>query len=133
MELEDLEIYNSSLKIGDEIWNIVSEWNYFEKDTVGKQLVRAIDSVSANISEGYGRFHYKDSKHFYYFARGSLYESKTWLVKAKNRNLIKSEVYEEIMAEINTLAIKLNKFIRSIDSRDRRKYNTNLSEAQSAE
>jgi four helix bundle protein len=56
--LEDLEIYNISMEIGDEVWKIVANWNYFARDTIGKQWTRAIDSVSANISEGYGRFSY---------------------------------------------------------------------------
>lgn len=43
---------------------------------MGKQLVRAIDSVAANLSEGFGRYHYKETRIFGYYSRGSLYESK---------------------------------------------------------
>ncbi|MCU0369845.1 MAG: four helix bundle protein [Bacteroidales bacterium] len=91
MDLKSLEIYKISMEIGEQIWLLVDQWKYFEKDTIGKQLVRAADSVAANISEGFGRFHYNDSKHFFYFARGSLYETKTWIEKARNRNLIPDE------------------------------------------
>ncbi|MFC2118165.1 four helix bundle protein, partial [Bacteroidota bacterium] len=77
MELEKLNIYKMSLELGERIWIIVIEWDYFSKTTIGKQLVNSIDSISANISEGYGRFSYKDSQKFYYYARGSLFESKT--------------------------------------------------------
>ena len=35
-------------------WYIVIGWNYFEKDTFRKQLIRAVDSVAANLSEGDG-------------------------------------------------------------------------------
>ena len=52
-------------------------------DTIGKQLVRSADSIAANISEGFGRYHFKDSKRFYYISRGSLFETKTWLEKSK--------------------------------------------------
>lgn len=45
--LEDLEIYRLAEAFGDEIWLVVSGWNYFAKDTVGRQLVRAADSISA--------------------------------------------------------------------------------------
>lgn len=110
MKLEDLAIYNLAMEIGDCVWNIVVQWNYFAKDTVGKQWVRAIDSVGANISEGFGRNTFKDSRSFYYIARGSLYESKTWLDKAKNRNLI-SEEYQILLDNHNKLGIKLNNFI----------------------
>lgn len=68
--LEDLEIYNLSEVLSDKIWNIVIKWESFAKDTIGKQLCRAADSISANIAEGYGRFHYKENKNFCYYSRG---------------------------------------------------------------
>lgn len=114
MKLEDLEIYNISMDLSDKIWFIVDTWDYFKKDTIGKQLVRAIDSVSANISEGFGRNTYKDQRTFYYYSRGSLYESKTWITKARRRNIISEEVYIELINEFNTLGVKLNRFITSV-------------------
>ena len=50
MRLEELNVYNKAMEIGEEIWAIVVKWDYFAKDTMGKQLVRAIDSVAANLS-----------------------------------------------------------------------------------
>jgi four helix bundle protein len=114
MELEHLEVYKLSLIVGENVWAIVTTWGYFEKDTMGKQMVRAADSKSANISEGYGRFHYRDMKQFLYYARGSLYETKTWALKAKERGLLSSERFLELENNINILGIKLNKFINSI-------------------
>ena len=114
MGLDDLQVYNLSIEIGEIIWNIVSHWSYFEKDTLGKQTVRAVDSISANISEGFGRFHYKENKQFLYFARGSLFETKTWLWKANKRMLIDEYQYKEISKSIELLGIKLNNYINSI-------------------
>ena len=51
MRLEELRVYTLSMETGEKVWNIVTGWNYFEKDTVGRQLVRAVDSVAANLSE----------------------------------------------------------------------------------
>ncbi|MEJ5995551.1 four helix bundle protein [Pedobacter sp. Du54] len=45
-------------------------WDFCAKDTIGKQICRAADSISANIAEGYGRFHYKENKNFCYYSRG---------------------------------------------------------------
>ena len=59
MNIESLKVYEKSMDLGEEVWAMVGKWNFFEKDTAGKQLVRSADSVAANISEGYGRFHYK--------------------------------------------------------------------------
>ena len=52
---EDLRVFQLAEKLCDDIWEIAGKWNYFEKDTVGKQLVRAADSIGANIAEGSGR------------------------------------------------------------------------------
>ncbi len=114
MKLEELNVYNLSLAIAEEIWNIVIKWDYFTKDTIGKQLVRSADSVAANLSEGFGRFFYKEERQFCYYSRGSLYETKTWLTKASNRQLISTTDYEKFNKEINNIGVKLNNYINSI-------------------
>lgn len=114
MELEELNVYKIAMEIADEVWNIVSDWGYFEKSTAGKQLVEAADSVAANISEGYGRFHYKENKNFNYYARGSLFETKTWLTKSSRRKLIDKDKYQYLIHELESLAVKLNNYINSI-------------------
>ena len=90
------------------------KWDYFAKDTIGKQLVKSSDSIAANLSEGFGRYHFKESKNFYYYSRGSLFETKTWLTKSYNRKLIEKEIYEKLMQEIKNISVKLNNYIKSI-------------------
>ena len=114
MKLEELKVCQLSMEIGEKVWNIVIKWDYFTKDTIGKQLVKAADSIAANLSEGFGRYHYKEAKNFSYYSRGSLYETKTWLTKAYNRKLINQEDFEYFQTEINNIGIKLNNYIKSI-------------------
>ena len=114
MRLEELQVYQLSMEIGEKVWNIVIAWDYFLKDTIGKQLVRATDSIAANLSEGFGRYHYKEAKNFSYYSRGSLYETKTWLTKAYKRNLIVEEEFQIFQKEINNIGVKLNNYIKSI-------------------
>ncbi|MDA3862119.1 MAG: four helix bundle protein [Melioribacteraceae bacterium] len=114
MKLEELRVYNMSMEMGEKVWSIVNRWEYFTRDTIGKQLVRSADSVAANLSEGFGRFHYKEAKNFSYYSRGSLYETKTWLTIAKNRGFISEEDFLEFEKEINSIGIKLNNYINSI-------------------
>lgn len=114
MKLEDLQVYQISMKLADEVHDLVMEWDNFHKFSTGTQLVDAADSVSANISEGYGRFHYKDHKNFLYFSRGSLSETKTWLTKASNRKLISEEIFSDLINRYNSLGVKLNNYINTI-------------------
>lgn len=114
MRLEELKVYRLSMDIGERVWNIVIKWDYFARDTLGKQWIRAVDSMAANLSEGYGRLHFKENKQFSYYSRGSLYETKTWTVKARNRNLITEEESNAIMRDLESIAVKLNNYVQSM-------------------
>ncbi len=114
MKLEEFRVYQDAMEMGEKVWKIVMEWDKFAKNTMGNQLVRSADSVAANMSEGLGRFHYKETKNFSYYSRGSLFETKTWLTKAKNRKLINEETFSDFVRTIDDIGVKLNNYIRSI-------------------
>ncbi len=99
-------------KLADEIWLIVEKWQYFAKDTVGKQIVRSADSVGANIAEGNGRYSYKDNQRFIRIARGSLNETRHWLRRAYTRNLLTKEQIAKLKPIIEKLTLKLNGYLR---------------------
>jgi four helix bundle protein len=111
---ETLRVYQLSERLADLIWEIVLEWNVFARDTVGKQLVRAADSVGANISEGTGRGTYVDNRRFVRTARGSLNETKHWLRRAFKRNLLTTKQINKVKPIIDELAPKLNAYLKSI-------------------
>ena len=118
MKLEELQVYQLAMEISEKIWNIVINWDYFAKDTVGKQLVKAADSVAANLSEGFGRYFYKEERQFCYYSRGSLYETKTWLTKANNRKLLNNETFDLFLKNIDRIGVKLNNYINSIGEKN---------------
>ena len=93
LKLEELEVYKVAIEIGEIVWAVVEKWEYFPKKTLGAQYVDAADSIALNISEGYGRFHFKENKNFCYYSRGSAKETLTATTKAKNRNLISEEEF----------------------------------------
>lgn len=121
MKLEELNVYNLAMELGNEIWGIVKKWDYFERDTMGRQLIKAVDSVAANISEGFGRYHYKDVKNFAYYSRGSLFETKTWLSKANKRKLITDDEYSKFINRIDDLGVRINNYINSTGKTSRLK------------
>jgi four helix bundle protein len=113
MDLKDFQVYQRAMELGDKVWSVVNGWTWFQRNTIGKQLVRAVDSIAANLSEGLGRYHYRERINFGYYSRGSLYETQTWLTKAKNRNLISNEEYDSFINEIKNIGIKLNNHINT--------------------
>ena len=88
---ENLEVYKLAERLADEIWSVVGCWDHFSKDTIGRQVVRAADSIGANIAEGVGRGSYLDKRRFVRTARGSLKETKHWLRRAHSRHLLSLE------------------------------------------
>lgn len=112
--LEDLEVYKLSETFSNEVWFLVHEWDYLAKDTIGKQIVRSADSISANIAEGYGRYHYKENRNFCFFSRGSILETKSWLKKANVRNLISNDQFTDLISKLEVIHIKLNAYLKFI-------------------
>lgn len=114
---EKLQVYQLSEKIADNIWNIVVTWSPFARDTVGKQIVRAADSIGANIAEGSGRGSLVDNRRFVRMARGSLYETLHWLRRSYMRRLLSQTEVKKLRELVGELSPKLNAFLRSVDQR----------------
>lgn len=118
LRLEELEVYKVAMEIGDMVWHIVVKWEYFEKKTLGAQFVDAADSIALNISEGYGRFHYKENKNFCYYSRGSAKETLTAARKAKSRNLISENEFESLNEKLELYFRLIYGYINSIGTTD---------------
>lgn len=114
INFEKLQVYQLSERLADEIWEVVIGWKQFAKDTVGKQLVEAADSIGANIAEGTGRGSFQDNRRFVKVARGSLNETQHWLRRAYKRKLLNAEQVDKLKPIIDELAPKLNAYLKSI-------------------
>ena len=111
-----LHIYRLAERLADEIWKIVVSWNFFAKNTVGIQIVKAADSIGANIAEGSGRGSDPELKRFLRISRGSLYETQHWLRRAYNRGLLSERQVNELAPLINELTPRLNAYLGAIGS-----------------
>ncbi len=113
---ENLRIYELSEKLSDQVWNCVARWDNLARDTVGKQLIRAADSIGANIAEGSGRGSSQDYRRFLRMARGSLYETVHWLRRAYRRKLITAKQTESLRRLVEELSPSVNAYLRSVST-----------------
>ncbi len=111
---EELRVYGLAEELADAVWNIVITWASLPRDTVGKQLIRAADSVGANIAEGTGRGSYQDNRRYIRIARGSLYETRHWLRRAFRRKLLSSEQISQLKPLVDNLCPQLNSYLKSV-------------------
>jgi four helix bundle protein len=84
-------------------------WESFDRWSTGIQLVRASDSVGANIAEAFGRSAPRDERRFLYIARGSALETEHWLERAAARDLLTNPAFASRAREVSRL---LNGLIR---------------------
>jgi four helix bundle protein len=88
VRISDMAMFKTLEHLIDDVWRIVSNWRGLARDTVGTQLVRAADSVGANLVEGDARFTFKDKLNYCYIARASLAETRYWIERANTRRLL---------------------------------------------
>ncbi len=111
LELSDIDCYMRPLRLSNYIWNIVLGWKTFEKHTIGIQLVKATDSISANLAEGFGRYGKKDKIKFYNYSHGSVKEVEDWTTKCSMRGIFAAEQYEHVLKEVRILPKEINQLI----------------------
>ena len=112
--LKELEIYQLSRGLSTKAWVIYERLNYHQRKNWGDQMISAIDSVGANIAEGYARFHFLDRIKFYYISRASLSEGvEHWIDLGLERKLLEKSEFDDIHSVLKNLQIKLNKQINT--------------------
>lgn len=114
MDLSKFNLIDDTRQFSNIIWEEVILWGFFEKDTVGKQLVRAADSIAANLSEAHGRYSFADRKRFGYYARGSLCETITWLNLCVTRGLIEQETEQALQTRLQLISKQINAYINHL-------------------
>jgi four helix bundle protein len=93
---EDLEVWQKCRAYRMEIFNLLKAFPKNEEYRLMDQLKRASRSVTANIAEGHGRFHYLDNLKFCRNARGSLNETLDHLICANDENIIENKQLENL-------------------------------------
>ncbi|MCL4391850.1 four helix bundle protein [Patescibacteria group bacterium] len=111
MELGDLEVYKLARIISGKGWALYEQFDWRTRKVIGDQFITAIDSIAANVAEGFGRFHYLDRNKFNYNARGSLFESIHWVDVLKERGIVDGKKAEDLVGDLRNLLVRLNGYI----------------------
>lgn len=117
--IEEMEFFRRYVEVADWAWDAVQRWPVLARDTVGKQLMRAADSIGANLVEGGGRHGAADALHFFVIARASARETRYWLQRAAKRGLRFPQEADAKLAELVSATQLLNRFIAYRRSRSR--------------
>jgi four helix bundle protein len=117
LKLNDIDAYKLSFHLSNYVWDIIIDWKPFVQRTVGEQFVRAADSISANIAEGFGRYFKKDKIKFYRYSNGSVKECLDWNEKSIMRRLLTKEQYEQIFNELQKLPEAVNRLVKYTNAR----------------
>mgnify|MGYP000421498812 CR=1 FL=1 len=114
---EDLEVWKVCREIKKKIFKLIKNFPVEEKYSLITQMRRAAISITANIAEGYGRFHYQENIQFCRQARGSLYELLDHLITSSDEGYISTIEMNELKKLINSAIKLLNGYIRMLQKR----------------
>lgn len=117
-KLNDLRVYRSAILLSDMAWSIYRSLPKEFRYEIGSQFLSAVDSIGANIAEGFGRYHYRDKIKFYYNARGSLWEVKHWSYLLHKRGFVETDLFKEFIEKVEKTGRQLNHFIKRTGKSD---------------
>ena len=123
-DFRELEIWKLARELRREIYLLCKKFPNEEKYRLADQLIRASRSVTANIAEGYGRFHYQETIQFCRQARGSLYECLDHLTVCLDCNYINEKQFKYFETNVFNILVKLNAYINYLKERKRAYYST---------
>ncbi len=110
--LETLQVWQRSIAFAVKVCqHILPLLPSPEKWSLIDQLRRSVQSIPANIAEGYGRFYYQESIRFCYIARGSLEESLSHITFAHQMKYLDDETFQRLVGELHEIRRMLNGYI----------------------
>jgi four helix bundle protein len=115
--LEDLIVWIKCRELKNKLTKIAREFPSEEKYRLTDQLIRASRSVTNNIAEGYGRFHFQENIQFLRQSRGSLYECKDHLYFALDDGYISMGKFNFLNEECSICLKLLNGYIKYLKDR----------------
>jgi len=118
---EDLDVWKVGRDIRQDLYRLATEFPKHEQYCLGQQVRTAAVSLTANIAEGYGRFHFKENVQFCRIARGSAYELLDHLIACHDQGYVDENHHQELRGKLLRFIQLVNGYIRSIGQPSRKK------------
>lgn len=115
-EFYDLDVWRKAHRLVIKIYAITKTFPDSERFGIISQIRRASVSVTANIAEGFSRYHYNNKINFYYHSRGSVSETQNLLLIAKDLKYLSQNEADLLVRDLNEINKMINGLIRSIES-----------------
>jgi len=122
---KDLNCWKEGRELRKQISELTKKFPDSEKYLLTSQITRAARSVTANIAEGYGRYTYTDTRHFFIQSRGSVTEILDHLVVASDEGYCDDNTINQIEKQCETVFRLINGYISYLDKSNKEKNNTN--------
>src|SRR5215831_8560129 len=114
---EDLEVYKAAREFRKAMYAVSRYLPDLEKYDLGRQIRRAAVSLTNNMAEGHGRFHYPDQIRFFLHSRGSLEELVDDLNVCSDENYVSDEQVEKLKEQACGVLILINGYLRHLRNR----------------
>jgi four helix bundle protein len=112
--LQELEVYRMTRRLSSMAWVIYQRLAFQQRKVWGDQMLESVDSVGANVVEGYARFHFSEKARFYYISRASLSEGVDhWIDLSFERGVVFDQEFEQINKIKSDIQVRLNNMIKS--------------------
>ena len=112
--LRELEVYRMTRRLSSMAWVIYQRLTFQQRKVWGDQMLESVDSVGANVAEGYARFHFSEKARFYYISRASLSEGVDhWIDLGFERGVVFDQEFEQINKIKSDIQVRLNNMIKS--------------------
>jgi four helix bundle protein len=124
---EDLDVWNVGRQIRIDFYRATARFPKEEQYCLTQQIRTAAISLTANVAEGYGRFHFKENIQFCRIARGSAYELLDHLITCKDEIYIDEKCHDDLRALLLRFIQLVNGYIRSIGQTGRKQMPDSIS------
>ena len=119
IQYTDLNVWKRATEFSAQVSRVSESVAFSRSPELRGQLYRSALSVPSNIAEGEGQGSNRGTIKFYFIARGSLYEARTQLLEALNRNCISQQKYGELSSLADDVARLIAGVIRARRAREK--------------